>query len=181
VVGDQLVVGPVTPAEHDPLRYYTAALSAGGWLVFGNGEQVTQVAQRLRNGDSATDSLGGLEYEPDPPIRTSRITALLSRDGGRTAVLGAARPSSGSRLSTNIMTLTVQDLEHGETVLMTTYHSDGQAVATAPPFQECSVTAHDSTELLEEIWSALNPEFRIAAAVLDPGQGPAAGSVLRSG
>jgi IMP cyclohydrolase len=117
--GDELVVGPITPAEHDPLRYYTAALATAGWLVFGNGEQVTQVAERLRKGASAADSLGGLAYEPDPPIRTSRITALLSRDGGRTAVLGAARPSSGSRLSTNIMTLTVQDLEPGEAVLMT--------------------------------------------------------------
>jgi hypothetical protein len=107
--------------------------------------------------------------------------ALLSRDGGRTAVLGAARPSSGFRLSTNIMTLTVQDLEPGEGVLMTTYHSDGQAVFTAAPFQETTITARDSTELLEEIWSALKPEFRIAAAVLDPGPGPAAGTVLRSG
>jgi IMP cyclohydrolase len=179
VDGDELVAEPMTPAEHDPLRYYTAALSTAGWLVFGNGEQVAQVTERLRKGASAADSLGGLEYEPDPPIRTSRITALLSRDGGRTAVLGAARPSSGSRLSTNIMTLTVQDLEPGEGVLMTTYHSDGQTVLTATPFQETTITAHDSTELLEEIWSALNPEFRIAAAVLDPGQGPA-GAVLRS-
>jgi IMP cyclohydrolase len=179
VDGDELVVGPITPAKHDPLRYYTAALSTAGWLVFGNGEQVAQVTERLRKGASAVDSLGGLEYEPDPPIRTSRITALLSRDGGRTAVLGAARPSRGSRMSANVMTLTVQDLEPGEAVLMTTYHSDGQAVLTATPFEETTITAHDGTELLEEIWSALNPEFRIAAAVLDPGQGPA-GAVLRS-
>ena len=179
VDGDELVVGPITPAEHDPLRYYTAALSTAGWLVFGNGEQVAQVTERLRKGASAADSLGGLEYEPDPPIRTSRITALLSRDGGRTAVLGAARPSSGSRLSTNIMTLTVQDLEPGEAVLVTTYHSDGQTVLTATPYEETTITAHDGIELLEEIWSALNPEFRIAAAVLDPGQGPGR-AVLRS-
>ena len=147
VDGDELMVGPLTPAEHDPLRYYTAALSTVGWLVFGNGEQVAQVAERLRQGDSAADSLGELEYEPDPPIRTSRITALLSRDGGRTAVLGAARPSSGSRLSANVMTLTVQDLEPGEAVLMTTYHSDRQAVLTATPFEEATMTPRDGTEL----------------------------------
>jgi hypothetical protein len=94
-------------------------------------------------------------------------------------VLGAARPSSASRLSTNVMTLTVQDLEPGAAVLMTTYHSDGQTVMTAAPFEETTITAHSRTELLGEIWSALNPEFRIAAAVPDPGQGPA-GAVLRS-
>lgn len=179
VNGDELVAGPIALAEHDPLRHYTAALSTADWLVFGNGEQVAQVTGRLHKGASAADSLGGLEYEPDPPIRTSRITALVSRDGGRTAVLGAARPSSGSRLSANIITLTVQDLEPGEAVLMTTYHSDGQTVLTATPFEEATITAHDGTELLEEIWSALNPDFRVAAAVLDPGQGPA-GTLLRS-
>jgi hypothetical protein len=94
-------------------------------------------------------------------------------------LLGATRPSSGSRLSANIMTLTVQDLEPGEAVLMTTYHSDGQAVLTAAPFQETTITAHDGTELLAEIWAALNPGFRIAAAVLDPAQGPAR-ALLRS-
>lgn len=179
VDGGGLVAGPITHAEHDPLRYYTAALSTDDWLVFGNGEQVARVTERLRKGASAVDSLGGLEYEPDPPIRTSRITALLSRDGGRTAVLGAARPSRGSRLPANIMTRTVQDLEPGEAVLMTTYDSDGQTVLTAPPFEETTITAHDGTDLLEEIWSALNPKFRIAAAVPDPVQGPA-GAILHS-
>jgi IMP cyclohydrolase len=179
VDGDGLVAGPLTPAEHDPLRYYMAALSTAGWLVFGNGEHVAHVTGRLRKGASAADSLGGLEYEPDPPIRTSRIAALLSRDGDRTAVLGAARPSSGSRLSANVMTLTVQGLEPGEAVLMTTYHSDGQTVLTAAPFEETTVSAHDGIDLLEEIWSALNPEFRVAVAVLDPRRGPT-GTVLRS-
>jgi hypothetical protein len=77
------------------------------------------------------------------------------------------------------MTLAVQDLEPEEAVLMTTYRSDGQTVVTAAPFEEATITAHDDAGLLEEIWSALNPGFRIAAAVLDPGRGPA-GAVLRS-
>lgn len=177
--GAELVVEPAVPAGHDPLRHYTAAVSTGSWLVFGNGEQVVRVASRLRAGDSPADALGGLEYEPDPPIRTSRITALLSRDGGRTAVLGAARPSSGSRVAANVMTLTVRDLEPGEAVLMTTYHSDGEAVLTAAPYEEAVIAARNGTELLDEVWDALEPAFRIAAAVLDPGQGPA-GAVLRS-
>ncbi|MGW2718696.1 hypothetical protein [Streptomyces sp. NPDC001492] len=39
-----------------------------------------------------TEALSGFEHEPDPPIRTSRLTTLISRDGGRTTVFGAARP-----------------------------------------------------------------------------------------
>lgn len=177
LVGDELLVGPTAETEHDPLRHYAAALATPDWLVFGNGEQVSEVTGRLRKGASAADSLGGLEYEPDPPIRTSRITALLSRDGGRTAVLGAARPSSGSRLTTNVMTVTVQDLEPGEAVLLTTYRSDGQTVSVAAPFDETTVISNDGPELLDEIWSALNPEYRVAAVVLDPTRGP--GSVIQ--
>lgn len=175
---DRLLVGPLAPSEHDPLRHYEAALTTPDWLVLGNGEQVSEVTRRLRDGTSPTDALGGLEYEPDPPIRTSRITALLSRDGGRTAVLGAARPSSGTRPTSNVMTLTVQALEPGEAVLLTTYQSDGRTVSVAAPFHETAVAARDAAELLDEIWSALDPELRVAAAVLDPVDGPA--SVLLS-
>jgi IMP cyclohydrolase len=124
------------------LRHYAAATVTDDWLVFGNGEQVSQVSERLRSGAPAADSLGGLEYEPDPPIRTSRITALLARDG-HTAILGAARPSSGSRQSTNVITLTVTALEPGEAVLMTTYRSDGETVMVADPFEETTVSAQD--------------------------------------
>ena len=173
VDGGELVVGPVAPTEHDPLRHYAAALATTDWLVLGNGDHVAQVTEQLGNGSPATESLGGMEYEPDPPIRTSRITALISRDGGRTAVFGAACPSTGVRQSTNVMTLTVRDLEPGEAVLLTTYRSDGQTVAVAAPFVETTVAAHDGPELLDEIWSALSPGLRVAAAVLDPNRGPA--------
>lgn len=172
-VGGDLVVGPSADAEHDPLRHYAAATTAGDWLVLGNGEQVSQVAQRLNAGRTPADALGGLEYEPDPPIRTSRITALIHRDAGHTAVFGAARPSRGKRLTTNVMTLTVQALEPGEAVLLTTYVSDGERVSVADPFVETSVGAGSAEELLDEIWSALDPRFRVAATVVNPGQGPA--------
>lgn len=104
---------------------------------------------------------------------------LVARDGGGTAVLGAARPSSGSRQSSNVMTLTVTALEPGEAVLLTTYLSDGVEVATARPFDELTIAAHDGEQLVDEIWSALRPEFRVAAVVLDPAKGPAT-DLLRS-
>ncbi|WP_228994889.1 IMP cyclohydrolase [Streptomyces sp. DH8] len=167
----RLIVAPTKATSKDALRHYTAAESAGDWLVFGNGEQVTTVAERLRGEDSATVSLSDLEFEPDPPILTSRITALLSKkDGGRTAVLGAARASRGRRTTSNVMTLTVRDLEPGEGVLLTTYQSDGARVETASPYEEISVEARTGPELLAEIWDALSLDYRIAAAVLDPRQ-----------
>ncbi|WP_416956678.1 IMP cyclohydrolase [Streptomyces sp. Agncl-13] len=175
LIDGELVVGPRTMGKHDPLRHYAAATATGGWLVLGNGEQVSQAAERLRAGAAPTEALSGFEYEPDPPIRTSRITALISRDGGRTAVFGAARPSRAARLTSNVMTLAVQDLEPGEAVLLTTYDSDGEQVSVAAPFTEAAVSARNAEELLDEIWSALDERFRIAAAVLDPAPGTRVG------
>lgn len=169
---DDLVVGPLAPGEHDPLRHYAAATATDEWLVLGNGDQVSQVAERLRAGACATDALSGLQYEPDPPIRTSRITALISRDGGSTAVFGAARPSDAARLTSTVMTLAVQNLEPGEAVLLTTYTSDGELVSVAEPFTETTINANDGENLLNEIWTALDDRFRIAATVIDPVQGP---------
>ncbi|MFG2626870.1 IMP cyclohydrolase [Streptomyces sp. NPDC048473] len=177
--GDELVVAPTAASAHDVLRHYVAAQTTADWLVFGNGEQVSTVADRLRTGASATDSLGDLAHEPDPPILTSRITALLSKEGPHTAVFGAARPSSGARTSANVMTLTVKDLEPGDVVLLTTYRSNGVDVATAPPFAVAVTGARTPEELLDEVWASLAGEYRIAAAVLDPAKGPVA-ALLRS-
>ncbi|GAA2476761.1 IMP cyclohydrolase [Streptomyces longisporus] len=176
LIDDDLVVGPLTPGERDPLRHYAAATTTSEWLVLGNGEQVSQAAERLRAGASPTEALSGFEYEPDPPIRTSRLTALISRDSGRTTFFGAARPSRAARPTSNVMTLAVEDLQPGEAVLLTTYESDGEQVSVAAPFTEVTVDAGNGPELLDEIWWALDERFRIAAAVVDPVRG--AGSAL---
>lgn len=175
----RLIVSATRAVARDALRHYVAAESAGSWLVFGNGEQVGTVADRLREGADACAALAGLEHEPDPPILTSRITALLSTDGGRTAVFGAARASRGRRITSNLMTLTVRDLEPGDAVLLTTYRSDGKEVTTAAPYEEVSVVASDGAELLAEIWESLTPGHRVAAAVLDPRSDPAT-ALIRS-
>jgi IMP cyclohydrolase len=162
---DELLVGPTTPTGHDPLRHYTAATATEDRLVFGNGEQVSQVTDKLLGGASAVDSLTGLDYEPDPPIPTSRIAILLARDGGRIAVLGAARPSRAARQTTSLMTLTVPSPEPGQAVLMTTYQSDGETVSVGEPFAEVTVKAIDAEPLADEVWSAPTRQFRVAASL----------------
>jgi hypothetical protein len=62
--------------------------------------------------------------------------------------------------------MTVRDLEPREAVLLTTYRSNGQTIAGGQPFIETGCAARDGAELLDEIWSALNPAYRVAAMVL---------------
>jgi hypothetical protein len=89
----ELIVTPAGESEHDPLRHYVAARERSGWLVFGNGEQVAVVADRLEDGRLPAEALDGLEYELDPPIFTPRITVavdLRSRRGAWSVSRAAA-------------------------------------------------------------------------------------------
>lgn len=166
----ELIVSPTGESEHDPLRHYVAAREHGGWLVFGNGEQVAVVADRLEEGQMPAEALDGLEYEPDPPIFTPRITVAADLRSGRGAWFGAARRSHGCRTAADVLMLAVRDLEAGDAVAMTTYRSNGQDIATGEPFLEARTGAADQDELLEEVWGALAPELRVAVAVFELGR-----------
>ncbi|MEV6109482.1 IMP cyclohydrolase [Streptomyces sp. NPDC051940] len=165
--GGGLLAVPTDDREHDALRHYTAVRPVDGRLVLGNGEQVDTVADRLAAGATPATALDGLDYEPDPPIHTPRITLVADPDG--TAWLGAARRSALGREPADRMTLRVAGLRPGEGVLLTTYASDGETVAAAPPYTEVRVSAADRAELLDEVWTALDPALRVTAAVCAPG------------
>ncbi|GAA4606533.1 IMP cyclohydrolase [Actinoplanes octamycinicus] len=177
VPGDaELRVEATGEHAHDRLRHYTAAHSDDRWTVFGNGEQVTTVFERLSAGAHPAVALDELDYEPDPPIWTPRITVVVDRRDG-TAWLGAARRGGGRRESTDVTVTTLRDLAVGDVALLTTYTSDGTEVTTAPRVLDLTTTAATGDELLDLVWSALDPEFRVAAAQLSPRAGIAA--VLR--
>lgn len=188
----ELVVSPTGASAHDPLRHYAAARERGGWLVFGNGEQVGAVADRLEDAAGLPEDAGagraadprqaldGLAYEPDPPIFTPRITVVVRRSSGR-AWLGAARRARGGRTSADVMTLAVGELTAGDALVMTTYRSDGgEAVATAEPYAEARTAAAGRSDLLAEVWGALDPGLRVAAAAFVPGE-LARAAVVRRG
>ena len=164
----ELVVAPSDVREHDHLRHYVAARRAGDWVVYGNGEQVATVADRLVAGQPPQLALDGLDYEPDPPLFTPRLTVVADNREADCAWFGAARHSAGGRVAADRLTLRVGRLAPGEGVLMTTYRSDGHEVSTGAPFTEVGTAAEGRAELLAELWSALPSELRIAAAVFAP-------------
>lgn len=65
---------------------------------------------------------------------------IADNEGGQ-AWFGAARHSAGDRTAINRLALHISDLPPSEGVLMTTYHSNGQEVATGAPFTEIRTTA----------------------------------------
>jgi IMP cyclohydrolase len=159
--------------DHDSLRHYTAALSDERWTVLGNGEQVGIVFDRLFAGAVPAVALDTLSYEPDPPIYTPRITAVVDRSDG-TAWLGAARRPAGLREAADVTVTTVRELAVTDAVMLSTYRSDGAEVRISPAVHDLSTTAATPEALLDELWSALDPAYRIAAALLRPLSGATA-------
>jgi IMP cyclohydrolase len=166
---DELIVRPTTgqAGEHDPLRHYVAARERSGRLVYGNGEQVAVVADRLEDGLAPTAALGDLAYEPDPPIHTPRLTVIVIEG---TAWFGSARRSPSGRTTPDVSTLAVGGLGVGDVVLATTYRSDGIRIATGEPYLEARTDAVDPEAFLAQVWGALTPPLRVAAAVFEAGR-----------
>ncbi|MBN1631020.1 MAG: hypothetical protein JW990_14760 [Thermoleophilia bacterium] len=168
----ELTVAAKQDVGFDPLRHYVAVTASPEWLVLGNGAQVSTVAERLAQGRPPAVALDELEHEPDGPIFTDRITAVMQRPSGGMVVLGAARRSTVGRPSSGILTMTVRDMQPGNALLLTTYHSDGQVINGGRPFIEARSEARDGAALLDEVWAALNPAYRVAALVLPVGAMP---------
>ena len=164
--GDLAAV-PVGDQAHDALRHYAAATADEQWTVYGNGEQVSQVAARLAAGSPPGSALEELGYEPDPPIFTPRITAVVDRTAGR-AWFGAARRAGGAYESADTVVVRLGELVPGQAALLSTYESDGQRVATSRRHLHLRTSAGSCEALLAELWSALDPRFRVAATAFEP-------------
>lgn len=163
----ELAVVPVGPQSHDALRHYTAATADERWTVYGNGEQVAEVARRLAKGSEPGHALEELDYEPDPPIFTPRITAIVDRNS-HGAWFGAARRPEGERESADVTVVALGQLGVGQGVLLTTYRSDGDHVESARRHLDVSTSAEDAEALLAELWVALDHRFLVAATVFAP-------------
>ncbi|WP_051742395.1 IMP cyclohydrolase [Streptomyces xylophagus] len=167
--GETAVV-PVGAQNHDALRHYIAATADERWTVYGNGEQVAEVAGRLVKGLAPSSALEELSYEPDPPIYTPRITAVVDRIDGR-AWFGATRRPEGERESADTVVASLGALAVGQAVLLSTYESDGEHVSTSRRHLDLSTSAQDAAALLAEVWAALDPRFLVAATAFAPLRG----------
>jgi IMP cyclohydrolase len=162
----ELTVAPVGTGSFDMLRHYACARGGSDWTVFGNGDHVSDVYDRLAE-QPPPIALDDVTYEPDPPIHTARLTAVVHRASGR-AWLGAARRSAGRRSSPDVSVIALRDLAPGDVVLLSTYQSDGETVATARTHHDLTTSAHTGDDLLTELWAALDPRFQVAATTFRP-------------
>ena len=94
----EIIVRDTSGGPVDDLRHYTAATRGDDWVIVGNGTQVGELTAAREQQPDLQLALRQLTYEPDPPIRTPRITAAATITGTELTdvVIGSARAYDGA-------------------------------------------------------------------------------------
>jgi IMP cyclohydrolase len=152
----------------DALRHYVAAAQRDGVVVVGNGSQVVPLAEALARGADPLDAWSAHSYEPDEPIYTPRIWASTTTDPDGPVLLGYATRSARAAGDVDRVIWAPGRLAAGDGTLMSTYDGSAANVRTARVPEDVSTAAASLDELLTEVWSALDPDLRVAALALSP-------------
>jgi IMP cyclohydrolase len=146
-------------AGDDPLRHYRAAGIFGRHLVVGNGRHVDEIGRGLA--ELPTEALlGSLEPEPDPPIFTPRIAAVVDLMSDAAMFGAGVRAADGS---TSPQVLSTDAFELGTGILLVTYQG---SVATPSSWAEPTwiELAPSLEEQVATTWDALDDALRVGLA-----------------
>ena len=174
--GDIAVEDSSSQGVSDPLRHYVAAVTRGNIVVVGNGSHVTPLAEALHDGISPVEAFAPHTYEPDDPVFTPRIWAAATPTEGARLLLGSVARGNRPDGEPDHALWSVGPLAAGSGMLLSTYDGDQQTLRSAHLPLDVATNARDMTEVLAELWSALDHNVRVAALAVDP---DAFGSTLR--
>jgi IMP cyclohydrolase len=168
--GGDVAVRSVAPEQAtDVLRHYVAAAQRGPQVVVGNGSQVARLAEALAAGAGPLDAWAAHTYEPDGPIFTPRIWVSTTTAGDAPCLIGYATRSDRADGDVDRVIWAPGRLAPGDGTLMSTYDASAAHVRTARLPQSVRCSASTPEELLAEVWAGLDPDLRVAAFALDPG------------
>lgn len=176
VSDDSVVVQDVSGASTDDLRHYTVAVRGDGWLVVGDGTQVSELADARRAGRDLQLALRDHAYEPDPPIRTPLIFATASTDGAD-VIVGSARSVPGAEELVEHPSLFVPELPPATAIDVSTYAGTAANVITSG-YPEVVGIGSGWQDVADGVWNALDPSLRVTLFVV-PLAAPFSAAVVR--
>jgi hypothetical protein len=175
----EVIVRDTSGGPVDDLRHYTAATRGDDWVIVGNGTQVSDLTARRAQQPDLQVALRNLTYEPDPPIRTPRITATATITGSELtdAVIGSARPYDGASELTAHPSLYAATLATATALTTTTYSGTPEHVIPngRPDVIPIPVPWSDLTSL---VWQSLQPALRVATITIRLDQPTFAGAIV---
>ena len=152
-VGDVVYIEPTGWLQADPLRHYACARPFSEGLIVGNGDHIDVLAEQLDVGVGLDAALARIAPEPDPPINTPRIGAVIRE---RSAVLFSVADIQGAieRRSTEL-----PPGPHTLAVLTTYEGPAGEPIGSAP----LHLLSNDEPieRLVDDLWSSLPVDLRV--------------------
>jgi IMP cyclohydrolase len=157
--GTELHIEGTSGADDDPLRHYQAAGIFGRYLVVGNGRHVGEIGLGLSD-HAATALFEMVDPEPDPPLFTPRIAAVVDLMNDAATCGAAMRSLDGS---TDHQMLSTDEFPLGAGVLLATYRGS----VTEPSAWGVPTWVELAPSLEEQVattWDALDGELRVGLA-----------------
>lgn len=155
--GNALLVVPTGEERpHDALRHYACARLAGERLVVGNGDHVDAVARCLEEGADLGELLASLEPEPDPPLCTPRLCAVVGGEGG--AMVVTVHQADGRAVRRN----TPVARRRASATLVTTYDGSRARPRGVARLQEYP-DARPFDAVVDDLWGSLEDDLRVLA------------------
>jgi hypothetical protein len=158
----EIVVQDLSDGPRDELRHYTAAVRSPQAVLLGNGTHVVDLWKEVEGGASFDKAHQGIEFEPDPPIYTPRITAMatLAPAGAHCFVTAGAISDPGWPGMTEHRTLHIEAPAVGQGQLVTTY--SGDLAGPNPDGNSVVVRVESGWEsLASDVWEVLDPELKV--------------------
>ncbi|RZU12610.1 IMP cyclohydrolase [Kribbella rubisoli] len=160
---EEIVVRDTSGGPIDDLRHYTAATRGADWVLVGNGTQVSDLTALRPQQPDLQLALRHLTYEPDPPIRTPRITATATIAGPELTevMVGSARAYDGAPDLTVHPSLYTSHVAPGTALTTTTYSGTAQQIVTNG-HPEVVAVPFPWSDITDAVWQSLQPSLRVA-------------------
>lgn len=156
-------------AGEDALRHYRALTCDPNHVIVGNGGHVEDLRKVIMAGRDPASALLELEYEPDPPIFTPRITAIIGQDE-LLLISSAYRPVDNSPGAERLV-IRCTELPTGSAMVLTTYAGGSRHVSVSREVSRLACSEDTGQELINSVWRALDPHLRVAAVLVRPNGG----------
>ena len=141
----------------DPsLIVYNAMRDTNNYKIVTNGSQTDTIYEQLVHGRNFIESLSGVDFEPDAPNYTPRISAVVSKHTDNVHICVISRNHTGQ---SDRKFYSYSDIEPGIGYCVTTYLGDGDPL---PSFNLDPIRLPLQDKIQQTFWNALDKDNRIS-------------------
>ena len=142
--------------EDPSLIVYNAMRDTENSMIVTNGSQTDTIYEQLAHGRNFIESLSGVDFEPDAPNYTPRISAVVSKHTGNVDICVISRNHTGK---SDRKFYSYSDIEPGIGYCVTTYLGDGDPL---PSFNLDPIKVPLQDNIQQTFWNALDKDNRIS-------------------